>query len=423
MYEELVKLVVKHARNIYPSVTIAQLMLESGFRPGGTLSKLASAPNYNLFGIKAPNGYTGKVANFSTQEDDGTGRLYTIKSDFRAYDSHEESIKHHEAMFDTEFSKTHYAYVLSADSAEEQARYLEGTYATDTQYEEKLLGLMDKYNLRQYDTNFKKGGVREVSKALKAIEWFESKKGKVTYSMERRNGPNSYDCSSAVYSALIYAGILPRNTWLGNTETLYALEGKLLIPISRSEIRKGDLFVSGVKGNSLGSGGHTGMVYSSTQIIHCNYYDNGITITQIDGRSGTPLHFYRIKDSGASADYKTIAPTTYECVIDSLRVHSDTIGTASVVDTLKKGDTKIIDRIYTANGYEWASYISYKGDRRYFPVKTTDGKRVFAQVASAQTKLPDKPAATISQDTGKAKVLDDDYDLVINGVEWKLVRK
>ncbi|MFK8242068.1 MULTISPECIES: peptidoglycan amidohydrolase family protein [unclassified Facklamia] len=423
MFETIVELIIKHARNIYPSVSIAQFILESGLKPdSGSLSKLADAPNYNLFGIKTHDGYKGKVAVFNTQEDDGTGKLYTIKAKFRAYDSHEDSVIHHEAMFDTEFSKTYYAYVLSAKSAREQAGYLEGTYATDTRYEEKLIELIDKYNLEKYDTNFRKGeGV--MSKALKAIEWFESKKGKVTYSMDYRNGPNSYDCSSSVYSALIYAGILPRNTWLGNTETLYALEGKLLIPISRSEIRKGDLFVSGVKGQSLGSGGHTGMVYSPTQIIHCNYYDNGITITQIDGRSGTPLHFYRIKDSGSSADYKTIAPTTYECTIDSLRVHSDTIGTASVVDTLKKGDTKIIDRIYTANGYEWASYISYKGDRRYFPVKTTDGKRVFAQVASTQTKLPDKPAATISQETGKAKVLDDDYDLVINGVEWKLVRK
>ena len=32
----------------------------------------------------------------------------------------------------------------------------------------------------------------------KAIKWFENRKEKVSYSMENRNGPNSYDCSSSI---------------------------------------------------------------------------------------------------------------------------------------------------------------------------------------------------------------------------------
>ena len=36
-----------------------------------------------------------------------------------------------------------------------------------------------------------------------AIAWMEARRGKVTYSMDFRNGPNSYDCSSAVYYALL----------------------------------------------------------------------------------------------------------------------------------------------------------------------------------------------------------------------------
>ena len=68
------------------------------------------------------------------------------------------------------------------------------------------------------------------------IQWFRDRLGKVTYSMDYRNGPHSYDCSSAVYSALIKAGFLPPNTWLGNTETLFALEGKLLTPVKRNEL-------------------------------------------------------------------------------------------------------------------------------------------------------------------------------------------
>lgn len=31
------------------------------------------------------------------------------------------------------------------------------------------------------------------------INWFQARKGKVSYSMTNRLGPNSYDCSSAVF--------------------------------------------------------------------------------------------------------------------------------------------------------------------------------------------------------------------------------
>ena len=39
-----------------------------------------------------------------------------------------------------------------------------------------------------------------------SIQWFEARKGKVVYSMSARLGPNSYDCSSAVYLSLIAGG-------------------------------------------------------------------------------------------------------------------------------------------------------------------------------------------------------------------------
>lgn len=50
-----------------------------------------------------------------------------------------------------------------------------------------------------------------------AISWFNARKGRVTYSMANRNGPSSYDCSSAVYYALRSAGATD-NGWAINTE-------------------------------------------------------------------------------------------------------------------------------------------------------------------------------------------------------------
>ena len=135
----------------------------------------------------------------------------------------------------------------------------------------------------------------------KLINWFKAREGKVTYSMTNRLGPYSYDCSSAVFNALIEAGFLPTGTWPGNTESLYALEGKLLVPISRNQVQRGDIFVAGIKGGSLGAGGHTGVAISNSQIIHCNYAGNGITTTGINNNTTYyPCHWYRLKGATSS---------------------------------------------------------------------------------------------------------------------------
>lgn len=137
-------------------------------------------------------------------------------------------------------------------------------------------------------------------RAQQVVQWFQEREGQTTYSMAYRNGPDSYDCSSAVFSALISAGYLSEGTWLGTTETLYGYEGSLLIPIAREDVQSGDIFVSGIKGQSLGSGGHTGVAVSNSQIIHSNYSDNGISTTAIEGYTasrGMPTYWYRLNDA------------------------------------------------------------------------------------------------------------------------------
>lgn len=143
-----------------------------------------------------------------------------------------------------------------------------------------------------------------MSDINRVIDWFKIREGKVRYSMTNRLGPNSYDCSSALFNALIAGGYLPSNTFIGNTETLYALEGKLLMPISRSQAQRGDIFVSGVKGGSLGSGGHTGVFLNNSTIIHCTYGKNGIATTPayqwMGDYSGLPVYCYRLVSKGGS---------------------------------------------------------------------------------------------------------------------------
>ncbi|STP39310.1 endolysin domain-containing protein [Enterococcus durans] len=133
------------------------------------------------------------------------------------------------------------------------------------------------------------------------IKWMQDRLGKVTYSMTHRMGPNSYDCSSAVFFSMIAGGFLPSGS-MGNTETLFGMVGTKLKKISRSEVQRGDIFISGTPGGSNGSAGHTGIFLSNGSFIHCSYTHNGIAVDTNDAYMSTKLqhNFYRIIDGGTT---------------------------------------------------------------------------------------------------------------------------
>ena len=66
-----------------------------------------------------------------------------------------------------------------------------------------------------------------VEKMIKWMEDHHRTKGNYPYSMVRRNGNPGFDCSSSTYYALIDGGFLPKDTPIGNTETLFKLNGKI----------------------------------------------------------------------------------------------------------------------------------------------------------------------------------------------------
>ena len=126
----------------------------------------------------------------------------------------------------------------------------------------------------------------------KVIEWFQQRQGRVSYSMDYRNGPNSYDCSSAIYHALIYAGILPAGFRIGNTETEFVDLPKFGFQRIEADVngyiatQRGDIFIWGKQGYTNGAGGHTGIYLDSNNIIHCSYGYNGIHIDNHDWLAG-----------------------------------------------------------------------------------------------------------------------------------------
>lgn len=126
----------------------------------------------------------------------------------------------------------------------------------------------------------------------KAIEWFAQRQGRVSYSMINRNGPSSYDCSSSVYHALIYAGILPQGFRIGNTESMFVDLPKFGFQRIEADIngyiptQRGDIFIWGKQGYTNGADGHTGIFIDQNNIIHCSYGYNGIHIDNHDWLAG-----------------------------------------------------------------------------------------------------------------------------------------
>ncbi len=115
----------------------------------------------------------------------------------------------------------------------------------------------------------------------KAIAWMGLKEGRVSYSMDYRNGPDSYDCSSAICSALIYAGA-SNPGWLLNTEYMHdwlVQNGFELIAENEDwDSQRADIAIWGFRGQSAGAGGYVVMFIDADNIIHCNYANNNITI-------------------------------------------------------------------------------------------------------------------------------------------------
>lgn len=142
-----------------------------------------------------------------------------------------------------------------------------------------------------------------------AIAWMRARQGQVYYSMEYRDGPDSYDCSSSVYYALRSAGASSAG-WAVNTEYehdwLIKNGYELIAENTECTAQRGDVFIWGKRGASAGAFGHTGMFIDSDNIIHCNYAYNGISINNHDERwyyAGQPyFYIYRLTNPDAQPE-------------------------------------------------------------------------------------------------------------------------
>lgn len=141
--EETVPLAQKTAQKygLFPSVMIAQSILESNWGR----SELSREYN-NYFGVKEVSNKDGVV--FETEEyvDGESGRYL---ENFKKYSSKKESFVHYAKLL-TQAKR--YEKVKDARDFREAARFInEAGYATDPNYADKIISIVEKYNLGQYD--------------------------------------------------------------------------------------------------------------------------------------------------------------------------------------------------------------------------------------------------------------------------------
>lgn len=146
---------------ILASLTIAQAILESGWGKSG----LAVNAN-NLFGIKGD--YNGEYYEADTQEWDGT-QYVTVVAQFRKYPSWAESLADHSDLFNR---LDRYENLRGLADYKLACQYVqEDGYATDPEYTDKLVSIIETYGLTAYDTEYT-GGDQDVEYEVGEVVYF-----------------------------------------------------------------------------------------------------------------------------------------------------------------------------------------------------------------------------------------------------------
>lgn len=151
-HQQFIERLVPHAQElqdgygVLPSIILGQAILESNWGK----STLASKYN-NLFGIKAYGDQ--KKVSLETKEFVNEEWI-TIQGDFKVYDSWEQSMDDHTQLFvqGVDWNPALYEKVIMATNYQEAAQALQDAgYATDPGYAQKIIQVIETYQLNQYD--------------------------------------------------------------------------------------------------------------------------------------------------------------------------------------------------------------------------------------------------------------------------------
>ncbi|MAP80101.1 MAG: N-acetylmuramidase [Aequorivita sp.] len=154
------------------SITLAQGILESG-AGAGELTRKAN----NHFGIKCHRGWQGERVY---HDDDEKGEC------FRKYKDPKYSYRDH-SLFLTQRSRYQDLFKLRKDDYKGWAKGLrKAGYATDPKYPQKLISIVERYRLDQYDDRVLGKRVSSVEPDASKIATYIVKPGDTLYSISRR---------------------------------------------------------------------------------------------------------------------------------------------------------------------------------------------------------------------------------------------
>ncbi len=138
---------LNQAHGILPSIILGQAILESDWGR----SELSAKYN-NLFGIKSFSPHDDSVKLKTKEFKDG--KWIEINANFKVYASWADCMRDHTLLFVNGVDWDPYLYqgVLLASDYTTAAKALQASgYATDPDYASKVIGVIEKYKLHQYD--------------------------------------------------------------------------------------------------------------------------------------------------------------------------------------------------------------------------------------------------------------------------------
>jgi len=167
-----------HTYKIPASITLAQGILESG-NGNGPLAKKSN----NHFGIKCHSQWQGERVY---HDDDEKGEC------FRKYEYVETSYHDH-SKFLTERRRYAFLFNYKIDDYKRWAKGLKKAgYATDPKYPTKLISLIQRYKLYEFDKikkknfNFKKKKINTKTAQRSTAKFYEVKKGDTLYAIAKK---------------------------------------------------------------------------------------------------------------------------------------------------------------------------------------------------------------------------------------------
>ena len=173
-FKEIAKNNMK-THGIPASITLAQGILESGAGKG----KLAQSAN-NHFGIKCHTGWTGE----SVKHDDDAAQEC-----FRKYQHPSESYRDHSLFLTT---RTRYSNLFKLDKGDYEA-WAKGLkaagYATDVKYPDKLIGLIERFELYKYDNEVLSRDFKPSKKEVilaQGGDYYTIQQGDTLYSLSKK---------------------------------------------------------------------------------------------------------------------------------------------------------------------------------------------------------------------------------------------